>query len=529
MMRLKTAALLLLSVAAMPALAAPPAGFEKQVEALRQKIGAPGVAIAIVENGKTTMAKGWGVRQLGSNAQVDADTTFQTGSTGKAVTAAALAILVDEGKIGWDDPVIKHMPWFRMNDPWVTREITVRDLLVHRSGLGLGQGDLMMVPRTRLTRRQTVERVAYLKPRTSFRSAYAYDNILYAVAGQLIEEVTGQRWEDFVRARVLRAGGMNTATTDSPERFAVANRSYPHARLSGPLRGLGAQQLLDERDELGRNAAPAGGLTFSANDQAAWLKIQLAGGALPNGKPLFSKSQATEMWKPVTIMPLPQLPDSLKAAQPSFQGYALGWQVQDYRGHKIISHGGGVLGSITRVVLLPEKNVGFAVMLNSEDSGMLLGLSYRMIDHYLGLTDNGWIDKWESWYQSRLEGGRQALAAMQTGKQAGDTKPAASLTAERFAGRYRDAWYGDVVVGSDAKGLTIDFTSSPNMAGRLDHWQYNSFITDFDDKSLEKALVTFAIDENGKVTGVTMKAANPIADFSWDYHDLDLKPLEGGK
>ncbi|OYZ14004.1 MAG: serine hydrolase [Sphingomonadales bacterium 28-64-96] len=526
MMRLITAALLL-SALAMPALAAPPAGFEREVEALRQKVGTPGVAIAIVENGKTTMAKGWGVRQLGSTAPVDADTTFQTGSTGKAVTAAALAILVDEGKIRWDDPVIRHMPWFRMYDPWVTREMTIRDLLVHRSGLGLGQGDLMMVPRTRLTRRQTVERVAYLKPRTSFRSAYAYDNVLYAVAGQLIEEVTGQRWEDFVRARVLRAGGMNTATTDSPERFAVANRSLPHARLSGPLRGLGAQQLLDERDELGRNAAPAGGLTFSANDEAAWLKIQLASGALPDGKPLFSKAQHAEMWKPVTIMPVPQLPDSLKLAQPTYQSYALGWQVQDYRGHKIISHGGGVLGSITRVVLIPERNVGFAIMLNSEDSGLLLGLTYRMIDHYLGLPDNGWIDKWESWYQSRLEGGRQALAALQ--KTQGDAKGAPSLPTERYAGRYRDAWYGDVVVGSDANGLTVDFTSTPNMAGRLSHWAYNSFITDFDDKSLEKAIVTFAINEAGKVTGVTMKPANPIADFSWDYHDLDLKPAEAGK
>src|SRR3546814_3852284 len=134
------------------------------------------------------------------------------------MTAAALAVLVDEGKIGWDDPVIQHMPWFRMYDPWVTREITIRDLLVHRSGLGLGQGDLMFVPRTHLTRKQTVERVAYLKPKTSFRSAYAYDNILYAVAGQLIEEVTGQTWEDFIRARVMRPGGMKHATSDSEER-----------------------------------------------------------------------------------------------------------------------------------------------------------------------------------------------------------------------------------------------------------------------------------------------------------------------
>lgn len=209
---------LMLSVA-VPAWAEPPADIGESVEALRKKVGAAGVSIAIVEDGKTTLSRGWGVRKIGERAPVDEQTIFQTGSTGKAMTAAALAILVDEGKIAWDDPVIKHMPWFRMYDAWVTREITIRDLLVHRSGLGLGQGDLMFVPRTHLTRKQTAERVAFLKPKTSFRSAYAYDNILYAVAGQLIEEVTGQTWEDFIRARVLRAGGMKNATSDSEDRF----------------------------------------------------------------------------------------------------------------------------------------------------------------------------------------------------------------------------------------------------------------------------------------------------------------------
>ena len=515
---------LLLSVA-MPAWAEPPADIAESVEALRQKIGAAGVSIAIVEDGKTTLARGWGVRKLGDAAPVDGETIFQTGSTGKAMTAAALAVLVDEGKIGWDDPVIQHMPWFRMYDPWVTREITIRDLLVHRSGLGLGQGDLMFVPRTHLTRKQTVERVAYLKPKTSFRSAYAYDNILYAVAGQLIEEVTGQTWEDFIRARVLRPGGMKNATSDSEERFATPNRSWPHARLSGPLRGVGPQQALNERDELGRNGAPAGGLALSADDMAAWLRIQLAHGALPGGKRLFSEKQALEMWTPVTPIPITPLPDTLKPAQPTQQAYALGWQVQDYRGHRIIQHGGGVFGSITRVVLIPDKNVGFAIMLNSEDSGMLLGLSYDLLDHYLDQPDYGWIQKWEDWYQSRLAGGVEFLKQAK----ASPAKSGPLLSLARYAGRYRDPWYGDVVIGSDKKGLTIDFTSTPRMAGRLEHWQYDSFVTRFDDPAIEPAHVTFALDADGKVTGVTMKAVSKIADFSWDYHDLDLKPVEDKK
>lgn len=514
---------LLASIAA-PPWAEPPRDFVQSVEALRQKVGAPGVSIAIIENGETTLSRGWGVRKLGEKAPVDAATLFQTGSTGKAMTAAALAILVDEGKIGWDDPVIKHIPWFRMHDAWVTREITIRDLLVHRSGLGLGQGDLMFVPRTNLIRRETVERVAFLKPKTSFRYSYAYDNILYAVAGQLIEEVTGQTWEVFMRDRVLRAGGMKHATSDSNDRFRIANRSWPHARLSGPLRGLGDQEALDERDELGRNGAPAGGLAMSADDMAAWLKIQLAHGALPGGKALFSPEQAEEMWTPVTPMPITELPDELKPAQPTNQAYALGWQVQDYRGHQIISHGGGVFGSITRVVMIPGKDVGFAIMLNSEESGMLLGLTYQLIDHYLDEPDFEWTTKWQDWYLARLEDGRQYLEQAQ----ASPAGVGPSLDIARYAGRYRDPWYGDVVVASTPDGLSIDFTSTPRMVGRLKHWQYDSFVTEFDDKAIEPAYVTFALDADGEVIGVTMKVVSKIADFSWDYRDLDLKPVKDG-
>ena len=184
-----------LVLAATSAAAAPPPGFDQRVEELRKAFGVPGVTITIVEDGKTTLARGWGVRDISTNQSVDADTIFFTGSTGKAFTNAALATLVDAGKIKWDDRVIDHMPDFRMYDPWVTREMTIRDLLVHRSGLGLGEGDLLFLPNSNLTRKETVHRIRYLKPATSFRSGYAYDNILYMAAGQLIEEVSGETWE----------------------------------------------------------------------------------------------------------------------------------------------------------------------------------------------------------------------------------------------------------------------------------------------------------------------------------------------
>ena len=208
---------LTLVMAAAAAQSAPPAGFEQRVEQLRKAFGAPGVAITIVEDGKVTLAQGWGVRDITTEQPVDADTIFFTGSTGKAFTNAALATLVDEGKIKWDDKVIDHMPDFRMWDPWVTREMTIRDLLVHRSGLGLGQGDLLFLPNSTLSRKETVRRIRYLKPATSFRSGYAYDNILYMAAGQLIEEVSGETWEHYIHSHVFGPLGMKNSTDTDGE------------------------------------------------------------------------------------------------------------------------------------------------------------------------------------------------------------------------------------------------------------------------------------------------------------------------
>ena len=505
-----------------PASAAPPEGFDARVESLREQSGAPGIAIAIVEHGETTLARGWGVREQGKSAKVDSHTIFPTGSTGKAFTVAALATLVDQGKLGWDDKVIDHMPWFRMNDPWVTAEITVRDLLVHRSGLGLGAGDLLYVPRSNLTRKQTVERLRDIEPATSFRSEYAYDNILYVVAGQLIEEITGKTWEQYVLDDVLREGGMTDSTSDYDSRYAVVNRALPHGRTTGAIRGDGPNVVLDERNELGRNAMPAGGLAMSATDLAQWLKIQLAHGAKPEGGRLFSESSATEMWRPVTPMPNEDWPGDLSPANPNFTAYALGWQVQDYRGARLIWHGGGVFGAIALVALLPDQDVGFAIVINSEEAALRRGLLYELLDHYLGLPNNDWPTKWDSFVNQRLEGGKAFLAQAQ--EETANVGP--SLANSSYAGTYRDPWYGDVVMTEREGGLWIDFTTNPRMEGKLVHYQYDTFKTEFTDKSLENALVTFRLDAHGAVESVALEAASPLADFSYDYRDLDLKPVK---
>jgi CubicO group peptidase (beta-lactamase class C family) len=506
--------------------AAPPKDFERRVEAARLDVGVPGMAIAIVESDKVTFAKGFGVRALGRSDRVDADTIFPTGSTGKAFTVADLAILVDRGKIGWDDRVTDRLPGFEMYDPWVTREITIRDLLVHRSGLGLGEGDLMFVPRTNLTRAESVRRLRYLKPATSFRYGFAYDNVLYMVVGQLIEAVTGETWEKFTAEQLLKPAGMLHSTSDEPERFANPDRAYPHARLDGGLRGAGRQQLLDERDELGRNGAPAGGLTVSANDMARWLMIQLDGGRLPDqGGRLFSEAAHEQMWKPLVLQPVEPQPAPLKAIQPMFDAYALGWEVRDYAGTKIVWHSGAVFGFLTAVVLIPERHVGFSIEINSEDGEIIRGLMYELLDHYLGRAHVDWVARYRAEKQRRVA---EALTALKT-KTASPAHGGPSLPISGYAGTYDDPWYGNIVVNAADGKLAIDFKSTPHMTGTLAHWQYDTFVTRFDDKTIEPAYVTFNLDADGKVDRITMKAVSPLADFSYDYQDLLFKPARDSR
>lgn len=506
------------------ALADPPAGFAERVESLRQRFGAPGATVAIVEDGRTTMARGFGVRVMGAPQRVDADTIFQTGSTGKAFTVAALAVLVDQGRIRWDDRVIDHFPDFRLYDPWVTREMTVRDLLVHRSGLGLGAGDLMFLGRSTLSRAETVRRLRYIAPATSFRSAYAYDNVLYMAAGQLIEAVSGQSWEDFVLEHVLRPAGMNRATVGNAGRLREENRARPHARLDGAIRGLGTQAPLDERDvALGDNGAPAGGLSISANDMAHWLAIQLAHGQIAGSdRRLFSEAQSREMWTPAILLPNGPAPDYLRAAQPLFSTYALGWTVQDYRGARLIWHGGAVFGSLAAVALLPDRNVGIYIAINSEDGHMVRGLMYELLDHYLGLPRDTWPEKLDRFRTERSAG---AVAALQA-PAAQPARVGPSLPLARYAGRYRDPWFGEINVRAVGGRLVVDFPIWPDVTATLEHWQYDTFRTRFSDPNMEPAYVTFQLDAQGRVDRITMRRISPIADFSFDYQDLLFRPIE---
>jgi hypothetical protein len=256
---------------------------------------------------------------------------------------------------------------------------------------------------------------------------------------------------------------------------------------------------------------------------ARWLLIQLDGGKLPGSSGrLFSEAAHAQMWRPVVIQPIAERPPALRPTQPGFSTYALGWDVEDYRGAKIIWHGGAVFGFLTAVVLLPEKHVGFSLQINSEDGEIIRGLMYELLDHYLELPRTDWVAQYRAEKQRKVSEAVAALKARTARSEGGGP----SLPISRYAGTYKDPWYGNIGVAVVDGMLRIDFKSTPHMGGVLEHWQYDTFVTRFDDKTIEPAYVTFGLDADGKIDRVTMKAVSPLADFSYDYQDLLFTPVQ---
>ncbi len=495
----------------------PPADLDAYATRAMKTFGVPGMAIAIVD-GDRIDTRAYGVRKLGSPARVDADTTFPIGSNTKAFTTTALAILVDQGKLGWNDRVVDRLPGFRMYDAYASQNMTITDLLVHRSGLGLGEGDLMVFPDTNRTRAELVHSIRYLKPATSFRKGFAYDNVLYSVAGQLVQAVSGQTWESFVKQHIFAPLGMRDATVAYDAQG--PDHAAPHARISEALRGMGPQSVLPN-DGVSRPIAPAGAICASANDMGRWLRVQLDHGAMAGGKRLFSAAQSNMLWTPVTVVPVRPKPAPIAATTADFAEYALGFFVTDYRGHKIITHDGGVLGGLSEVVIIPDKHVAFAVMINSEDAGAMLAVFYHLLDHYVDAPPTDWIANFHEFIDLRQVA---ALKALHAGQQQMHPQRGPSLPLQAYAGVYRDPWYGTMTI-SDVQGkLRIRFDRSPGMQGALEHAQYDTFRTRWSDRGIEDAYVTFDLNPDGSIAAIRMKPVSPTADFSWDYQDLHFVP-----
>ena len=524
MIRLLTLALLLLVAAPTPQTA--PADLDTWVQRTMTAFEVPGLSLAVVKDGQVVVAKGYGVRKLGSPDPVDARTLFGIASNTKVFTATALGILVDEGKIRWDAPVIDYVPWFQMSDPYVTREMTVRDLLVHRSGLGLGAGDLLWWPASTYNRREIAQRLRYLPLATSFRSAYAYDNVLYLVAGEVIEAVSGQSWEDFVQSRILAKVGMSSSNVRHSDATRAGNVATPHAPVDGKVRPIAPFDS--------DNTNPAGGINSNAEDMAKWLLVQLVEGRLADGSALIKPATARQLGTLVTPIPIGEGSPELRELRPSFNGYGLGLGVRDYRGRKLLTHTGGLPGYVSKVAMIPDARLGIAILTNQESGAAFEAIADHIMDAYLGAPATDWI----AVFQAIMK--RAAAATAASAQTAGATRDAASKPSrplETYAGRYRDPWYGEMTISfvraegapgpaPAAGGLAIKFDRTPLLTGTLEHWQHDTFVARWTDRELRAdAFVTFALNPDGTIDTVKMKAVSPDTDFSFDFHDLLFKRI----
>jgi CubicO group peptidase (beta-lactamase class C family) len=498
--------------------ATPPADLDSFIANSMKTFDVPGMAVAIVKDGKVVLAKGYGVRKLGEPTPVDEHTLFGIGSNTKAFTTAALATLVDAGKLSWDDPVYQRLPGFVMYDPYVSHEMTIRDLLTHRSGMGLGEGDLLFWPPSTYTREEIIYKLRFMKPASSFRSRYAYDNLLYMTAGQIIPAVTGVSWDDYIRLHIFAPLGMNNSTVSNAAFKAGDNYAFPHSRVDGKLQVIHFE-VLD-------NAGPAGAINSCAADMTKWVQLQLNRGKfIDRDDRLFSEQRSKEMWSPQTILPIGDPPPGLAGLKANFADYALGWNLRDYHSRKLVGHTGGVAGFVSRVLLVPEENLGVVVLTNAEEDGAFNSIVYHVVDHYFGLPPTDWITRFKAVEDSEEKDAAEVMKKAE-GARAADSKP--SLPLDKYAGTYNDAWYGPITIrrGDGNSGLVITFDHTPNMIGDLQHWQYDTFKAHWRDRTIEDAFITFSLKPDGSIDSARMVAVSPLADFSFDYQDLLLRPAE---
>ena len=463
----------------------------------------PGLALAIVRNDSVILAKGYGVRTLGKPDRVNERTIFAIGSSSKAFTSMAVAMLVDQGKVKWDDPATKYLPGFQLFDPYVTREITVRDLLSHRSGLA--RGDMLWYAAQDLPRDSILYHVRYLKPSWSLRSRFGYQNIMYLAAGQLAARVNNKSWDQVIRERIFQPLGMSSSNTSTKDLERLPDVASPHEEIEDTVRIIPYHNI--------DNIGPAGSINSNAVDMAQWVRFQLSRGKV-GGKPLLSAGAFDEMQTPQTIMPL-EGPWKLMMQDAHFGSYGMGWILHDYHGRKIVQHGGNIDGMHALVGLMPEEKTGLVILTNLGGNFLTYALMYRVFDAFLKQPPKDWSAQLHKGFEELVAQGKAEEKKREAARVKG-TSP--SLPLDKYAGTYADSMYGEASVKQDGGKLVLRYGT---MVGDLEHWQHDTFRAIWRERSQGKGFVTFDLDANSKVDEMKME---DLAEFKRKPEVVDTTP-----
>ena len=489
---------------------------DRLAERTMKTFNVPGIAVLVVKDGAVVHSKGYGVSSIKTGKPVDENTLFGIASNSKAFTAATLAILVDEKKLSWDDKVIKYIPEFRLYNSYVTEDFTIRDLLTHRSGLGLGAGDLMIWPDSaNFTINEIIYNLRFLKQVSPFRTKYDYDNLLYMVAGEVVTRVSGMSWESFVEQRIMKPLGMNRSAAQYSRLKDKTNVIMGHCEVDGKLQETGHSEM-----QIGQ--CSAGGIYSSINDLSKWVMCQLNNGkyGIDREKQLFSEAAQQEMWSPQTIIPVGK-----NKYNSHFRAYGLGWDLTDLKGTKQVMHTGGLGGMVTQVTLLPELKLGIVVLTNQEVGAAFSAISNAIKDGYLGFQPEDWVVKLDTLRIKSLKEDEKLsvkISAEIDKVIASGVQPDLKL----YAGNYADNWLGKVSITERDGKLWFQADRSPKLNGTMYFYKGNTFVVKWTLREMKAdAFVSFNLDAEGKANGFTMKAVSPLTDFSFDFHDLDFRTV----
>ena len=458
--------------------------FDMYADAARKEWNVPGMSIAVVQDGKVLLSKGYGIKEFGKAETVDAETLFGAMSTTKAMTAVTMGMLVDEGKVSWDDKVTKHLPDFRVADPYVTSELRVRDLFTHNAGLG--NADFLWGWTPDLSAAEIVRRMQYARPAYSFRGGYTYQNIMYLVAGQVIEKVSGMPWERFVTERLFVPLGMKNTFATYGQSQAYQNRSKAHYDVDGKIMVI-PESLADP-------IAPAGSVWSTSDDIAKWVNFML-GNTTVNGKQLLKPATFQAILRPQIVVPPGQFYPTVALTKPHWTTYGYGWFQHDYRGEMVNFHTGSLAGRTAIIGMIPDKKMGVYIFGNVDHAEVRHALMYKAFDVFAFGDNNGrdWSKEMKTLYDGLEATAKRQSDAMRARRNP-NTKP--NLPLRSYAGKYSDPFYGEMEVAFANDKLRL--IMSRDRAADLEHWHFDTFVTKWSEPWRGEGRVSF---QTNPITG----------------------------